>query len=142
MPSDSANDSARSVTSVAGSKRILNIEAGTVSDVDREHRLHHPSINAKGPGARRVSQGHHQLLALAAILGRTNPIIRGWGHFFRYCTGAERIFYTIDWYVTDRLWRWMRKKHHCARVREIMRYLQRSSRHRRKVRREGEKCSL
>jgi hypothetical protein len=69
---------------------------------------------------------------------KTQQTVRGWGHFFRYCMGARRIFYGIDWCVRDRLWRWMRKKHPYARVREIMQYLQRKPNRRgRKVWREG-----
>jgi group II intron reverse transcriptase/maturase len=82
--------------------------------------------------------GRTTVSSLADILRRINPVVRGWGHFFRYCMGAKRIFYGIDWYVRDRLWRWMRKKHPFARVREIMRYLQRRPNRRgRKAWREG-----
>ncbi|MGD0659471.1 MAG: group II intron maturase-specific domain-containing protein [Syntrophorhabdales bacterium] len=82
--------------------------------------------------------GSTTVVSLAEILRRINPIVRGWSHFFRYGIGAKRTFYGIDWYVRDRLWRWMRKKHPDARVREIMRYLRRSLHQRgRKVWREG-----
>ena len=82
--------------------------------------------------------GRTTVRSLAEILRKINPILRGWGHFFRYCMGAKRILCSIDWYVRDRLWRWMRKKHTEAGAHEIMRYLRRSgARHGRYVWREG-----
>lgn len=67
--------------------------------------------------------------SLTRLLGHINPIVRGWGHYYRFCTGAKPIFHKIDWYVGDRLWRWMRKKHPKAGVREIMQYRRQSSAH-------------
>ena len=49
-------------------------------------------------------------LSLARMLRDLNHILRGWGHFYRYCTNAKRFLAQLDWYVRDRLWRWMRKK--------------------------------
>jgi group II intron reverse transcriptase/maturase len=49
--------------------------------------------------------------SLADLLGRLNPMLRGWGHFYRFCTGAGRIFAQLDFYVGDRIWRWLMKKH-------------------------------
>jgi group II intron reverse transcriptase/maturase len=59
--------------------------------------------------------------SLAYILRNVNPMLRGWGQFYRHCTGAKHIFYSVDWYVGDRLWRWMRKKYPEASVKELMR---------------------
>ena len=58
--------------------------------------------------------------SLAEILQDLNPILRGWGHFYRFCTGAKVIFSSQDWYVSDRLWRWMVKKHPKSGRRELM----------------------
>jgi len=58
--------------------------------------------------------------SLAEILRDLNPILRGWGHFYRFCTGAKVIFSSQDWYVSDRLWRWMVKKHPKSGRRELM----------------------
>ena len=55
-------------------------------------------------------------LSLADIIQKLNPILRGWAHFYRYCTGAKDILSDLDWYVGDRLWRWMRKKYPKSRV--------------------------
>lgn len=57
--------------------------------------------------------------SLAQLLRELNPILRGWGHFYRYCTGAGDVFASLDWYVSDRIWRWRRKKLPKARQSEI-----------------------
>jgi RNA-directed DNA polymerase len=78
--------------------------------------------------------------SLERLLGELNPIVRGWGHFYRFCSGAKRIFSSIDWYVGNRLWRWLKKKHSKAGAHETLRYLRPSSvHHGRKVWREGKK---
>lgn len=64
--------------------------------------------------------------SLERLLRKLNPILRGWGYFYRYCTGVKSILYSIDWYVRDRLWRWMRKKYQKASAHDIMRYRRRS----------------
>ncbi|CBK42544.1 putative Reverse transcriptase (fragment) [Nitrospira defluvii] len=56
-------------------------------------------------------------LPLIALLQKLNPILRGWAHFYRHCTGAKDILSNLDWYVGDRLWRWMRKKYPKAHAR-------------------------
>jgi group II intron reverse transcriptase/maturase len=49
--------------------------------------------------------------SLTDRLQRLNPILRGWGHYYRFCTGAGAVFSNLDQYVGDRLWRWLMKKH-------------------------------
>jgi len=49
--------------------------------------------------------------SLDRLLGELNPTLRGWGHYYRFCTGAKRIFARIDWYVGDRIWRWLKRKY-------------------------------
>ena len=49
--------------------------------------------------------------SLAELLQKINPLLRGWGHFYRFCTGASAIFRALDHYVGDRLWRWQQQKH-------------------------------
>ena len=44
-------------------------------------------------------------------LRKLNPILRGWGNYYRFCTGASQIFASLDYYVGDRIWRWLMKKH-------------------------------
>ncbi|MCC7288020.1 MAG: hypothetical protein IT503_17740 [Burkholderiaceae bacterium] len=43
------------------------------------------------------------------MLQKLNPILRGWARFYCYCTGATTVLGGLDWYVSDRVWRWMRK---------------------------------
>jgi hypothetical protein len=43
----------------------------------------------------------------------------------RYCAGAKTIFSGLDWYVGDRILRWMGKKYPKANAREIMRSCER-----------------
>jgi hypothetical protein len=62
------------------------------------------------------------LVSLGQKLQELNPILRGWANYYRYCTGAGRVFTSIDWYVNDRLWRWMRKKHPKATAAAIARF--------------------
>ncbi len=57
--------------------------------------------------------------SLDQVLQKLNPILRGWANYYRHCTGAGDVFASLDWYVSDRLWRWMRKKHPKARKSEI-----------------------
>jgi RNA-directed DNA polymerase len=49
--------------------------------------------------------------SLSQLLRKLNPILRGWGNFYRFCTGAGQRFAALDQYVGDRLWRWLMKKH-------------------------------
>ena len=66
--------------------------------------------------------------SLGQTLQNLNPVLRGWANYYRHCRGAKKVFTSIDWYVTDRLWRWMRRKHPTARVRELLRSQAPSSR--------------
>lgn len=58
--------------------------------------------------------------SLPELLQKLNPILRGWAHYYRYCTGAKDILTSLDWYVGDRLWRWLRKKYPKASVAQIL----------------------
>ena len=49
--------------------------------------------------------------SLTYLLQKLNPILRGWGNYYRFCTGAGRQFSALDFYVGDRIWRWLMKKH-------------------------------
>lgn len=71
---------------------------------------------------------HTTLRSLGQTLQNINPILRGWANYYRHCRGASKVFTSIDWYVTDRLWRWMRKKRPTARARDLLRAHRASSR--------------
>jgi group II intron reverse transcriptase/maturase len=67
--------------------------------------------------------------SLDKLLQKLNPILRGWGNFYHYCTGSKNILSNIDWYTRDRIWRWLRKKYPKASAQMILRF-RRSSRKR------------
>lgn len=50
-------------------------------------------------------------LPLSKVIGLLNPLLIGWGNFYRHCYGAKAVFSRLDHYVWDRLWRWLRKKY-------------------------------
>ena len=76
--------------------------------------------------------------SLSHLLQKLNPILRGWGNYFRFCTGASAIFASIDWYVGDRIWRWLMKKHgSLSRKKTTIRRLPSRLRPTRRVWREG-----
>jgi len=58
--------------------------------------------------------------SLAQLLQKLNPILRGWANFYRYCTGAKKILSYLDWYVRDRIWRWLRNKYPKANAHTIL----------------------
>jgi len=58
------------------------------------------------------------------LLQKLNPILRGWANFYHYCTGAKKILSNLDWYVRDRIWRWLRKKFPKANAHKILQYRQ------------------
>jgi RNA-directed DNA polymerase len=49
--------------------------------------------------------------SLAGRLRKLNPVLRGWGHYYRFCTRASDVFQLLDLYVGDRIWRWLMRKH-------------------------------
>ena len=76
--------------------------------------------------------------SLPHLLQKLNPILRGWGNYYRFCTGASRQFATLDFYVGNRIWRWLMKKHgHLHRKRTRLVRLPSLFRPTRKVWREG-----
>jgi hypothetical protein len=48
---------------------------------------------------------------LESRLKRVNPVLRGWGNFYRHAWGAKRVFTGIDNYLWWTIKRWLRKKH-------------------------------
>ena len=50
---------------------------------------------------------------------RLNPVLRGWGNFYRHAWGAKRIFASMDHYVWWTIYRWLHKKHPQIRMREL-----------------------
>lgn len=48
---------------------------------------------------------------LADRLRRLNPMLRGWGNYYRHAWGAKRVLNAIDYYVWSLILRWLCKKH-------------------------------
>jgi hypothetical protein len=59
------------------------------------------------------------LVSLGVKLQELNLILRGWANYYRYCAHAGRVFSSLDWYIRDRLWRWLRKKRPKAGAHDI-----------------------
>jgi RNA-directed DNA polymerase len=59
------------------------------------------------------------LVSLGEKLQEINSILRGWANYYRYCAYAFDVFTRIDWYVGDRIWRWLRFKRPKASAHEI-----------------------
>lgn len=56
---------------------------------------------------------------LAYLIGILNPIITGWRNYYRYAIGAYDDFAGLDWWMEQRVWRWLRKKHRKASRRKL-----------------------
>jgi group II intron reverse transcriptase/maturase len=56
---------------------------------------------------------------LESRLRLLNPVLNGWGHFYRHAWGAKRVFAALDHHVWRTILRWLRKKHHGASVRAL-----------------------
>lgn len=56
---------------------------------------------------------------LANLIGSLNPIITGWRNYYRYATRACRDFTRLDWWMGQRVGRWLRRKHRKATWREL-----------------------
>jgi len=59
--------------------------------------------------------------SLAYLIGTLNPIITGWRNYYRYATWACRDFSKLDWWMWQRVGRWLRKKHRKTTWRELRR---------------------
>ena len=49
--------------------------------------------------------------SLADLIESLNPVITGWRNYYRYATWATRDFAGLDWWLWERIGRWMRRKH-------------------------------
>ena len=56
---------------------------------------------------------------LESRLKRLNPILRGWGNFYRHAWGAKRVFTGIDHYVWWTIKRWLVKRHPDTKMDQI-----------------------
>jgi CheY-like chemotaxis protein len=59
-------------------------------------------------GAIREIVKHRTSLTLTQLIAKVNPIVRGWGNYFRSCGYPNRIFFKMDWFLVARFYRWPR----------------------------------
>ena len=87
---------------------------------------------------KQLTKRNTTLVSLAEKLQEINSILRGWANYYRYCAYAFDVFTRIDWYVGDRIWRWLRYKRPKASAHEISAFRKPSQyRRTRKVWRDG-----
>jgi RNA-directed DNA polymerase len=67
--------------------------------MERVRERVHDLTDARRSGAKDVKE----------VIASVNPVIRGWGNYFRTGT-ADREFNRIDWYVHDRITRWLKRR--------------------------------
>jgi group II intron reverse transcriptase/maturase len=64
---------------------------------------------------REIIKAHFRRSTLGGSLGdclkQLNPVLRGWGYFYRHASGSKRVFNSLDNYVWETILRWTRKKH-------------------------------
>jgi group II intron reverse transcriptase/maturase len=60
---------------------------------------------------KRETKRKYLLRELKDILEIINPKLRGWGNFYRHCYGAKAVFYQLDHFVWNRIWKWLKKKY-------------------------------
>lgn len=51
---------------------------------------------------------------LADVIGKLNPILSGWGNYYRYAVGAYGKFSHLDFWIWQRVGRWLKMKHRNA----------------------------
>jgi RNA-directed DNA polymerase len=56
---------------------------------------------------KRMSTGR----ALTDVIDKLNPILLGWRNYYRYATGASRVFHRLDFWIWQRVGRWLKMKH-------------------------------
>lgn len=59
--------------------------------------------------------------SLARLIEKLNPLITGWRNYYRYATGAYDDFSALDWWLGQRVDRWLRKKYRKVNASDIRR---------------------
>ncbi|PTE06571.1 group II intron reverse transcriptase/maturase [Mesorhizobium helmanticense] len=68
---------------------------------------------------KQLTKRNTTLVSLEEKLQEINPILQGWANYYRYCAYACDVFTSLDWYVGDRIWRWLRYKRPKASAHEL-----------------------
>jgi len=69
---------------------------------------------------KQLTRRNTTLVSLGEKLKEINPILRGWANYYRYCAYAGDVFTSLDWYIGDRIWHWLRCKRPKASAHEIL----------------------
>ena len=59
---------------------------------------------------RDLVQSTHRGSAAHVLIGRLNPVIRGWVNYHRHCVAAET-FHSLSHYIFRCVWQWARREH-------------------------------
>jgi RNA-directed DNA polymerase len=57
-----------------------------------------------------ATSGNYNSSERAKILA-LNPVIRGWGNYYRYCWRSASTFSSLDYFIWQRVMRWIARKH-------------------------------
>jgi len=57
-----------------------------------------------------ITSSNRTLVADWQMIGAVNAVVRGWANYYLKCRSTE-VRHKLDWYVGDRVYRWLRKKH-------------------------------
>jgi hypothetical protein len=90
----------RALTAATG---CVHRASSTVIPRERSQRLR---CTIKGLFRRSTNQS-----SLENRLQLLNPLLRGWGNFYKHASNAKKVFCVIDTYVWRTIHRWLRKKH-------------------------------
>ena len=71
-----------------------------------------PSVDSVKNVQRNLSKRLNELTNSSAnsLIANINPIIRGWGNYYRHCV-AKETFTTIDKHIWLKVWQWTKRKH-------------------------------
>jgi len=69
---------------------------------------------------KQLTRRNTTLVSLGEKLKEINPILRGWANYYRYCAYAGDVYTSLDWYIGDRIWHWLRYKRPKASAHEIL----------------------
>jgi hypothetical protein len=100
---------------------------------DRRKHQHDPEADVgrvldaqREPGRQQHDQADHRHTSRWDHLRELNPVLRGWGNFYRHAWGASSVLHQLDYYVWWTIYRWLMKKHRSPNVRWLQaRYGQR-----------------
>ena len=87
-----------------------------------DQRMHSTSLIPRERSQRlreRIKALFHRATTQQSLSNRLdllNPMVRGWGHFYRHAWGAKRCFRSLDNYVWHTILRWLKKKHSHIKV--------------------------